>query len=156
MDVMVPGGYGLKSRSLAAGDLMLSFEKKRDVLAVRVICPARLALSRQPLERWMQMYARGWRATHRPRGTKLGVVDAWADSDNQTNRADETDQTRHPDPIQRLIVPRRRRLVFARWIAPRRVILSRVVRDRILLADGSDEQIAGELLASLVDLSGES
>lgn len=146
MDVMVPGGFGLKSRSLAAGDLTLSFEKKREVIAVRVICPARLALSRQPLERWMQMYGRGWRATHRPRRSKMGVVEAWTDPDAQT------DETEVADPINRLIVPRRRRLFFARWIARQRVILARVVRDRILLADGATDARALDMLESMEEM----
>ncbi len=145
MDVSVPGGFGLKSRSLAAGDLTLSFEKKREVIAVRVICPARLALSRQSLERWMQMYGRGWRATHRPRGTKMGVVDEWADSDEEAEEA---------DPIHRLIVPRRRRLFFARWISRERVILSCVVRDRVLMADGASDARALEMLESMERLMG--
>lgn len=51
-----PPGWWLASHHLTAGDLRLAFTCDNGRLRVRQIAPARLALSRQPIEKWLAQH----------------------------------------------------------------------------------------------------
>lgn len=130
----VEAGWKLKSNRLNAGDLTLSFEKKNDVLIVRQLAPATLALSRQPLERWLDSQQQIWKKVYRVKGQ----------IDSLTNAPDVS------KCLSRTI-PRRRRFFLARWIIPQRVTLAHhdLSRDRIVLVDASSMELAQRALATI-------
>lgn len=51
-----PAGWKLGSHQLMAGDLRLTFTRGGDRLLIRQIAPARLALSRQSIEKWISQH----------------------------------------------------------------------------------------------------
>lgn len=130
----IPPGFGLDRHRLNAGDLTLTFGRKRRTLVIRQVAPASLALAREPLDRWLERHARLWRAHY---GSKRRVFESLG-----------TDET----PLLRLSLPRRRRLFFARWLAPTRCILLRhdPRLDRILMLDGDDPGLLDEVMQSAI------
>ena len=73
--VTTPAGYRMQSHTLSAGDLRLSLTRqvRRATLplVVRQIRPARLALSRLPLESWLSRFAAEASRFHKPAGGPL-------------------------------------------------------------------------------------
>lgn len=130
----IPAGWVLRRQRLNAGDLTLSFEKKNDALIVRQLAPATLALSRQPLERWLESQQQIWKKTYRLKGAIERV------------EVPEDDRT-----ILGRKIPRRRRFFLARWISPGRVTLVThdVSRDRIVMVDASTRELALQTLLTV-------
>jgi hypothetical protein len=67
LSCIAPAGMKLKSQRLLAGDLSLTFADRANLLTVRQIALARLALSRMNLDRWLadqqRLSAKHYRAT---------------------------------------------------------------------------------------------
>jgi hypothetical protein len=135
----VPVGWTLKSQRLNAGDLTLSFSKKNDVLIVRQLAPATLALSRQPLERWLDAQQQIWKKTYRVKGP-IEAADAL-----------KTDSEHEDFAIVGRTIPRRRRFFLARWVARQRITLAThdTARDRIVIVDASSAELALQTLATI-------
>jgi hypothetical protein len=130
----VAPGWTLKSQRLNAGDLTLSFVRKNDVLIVRQLAPATLALSRQPLERWLDAQQQIWKKTYRLKG-RIEGIDGGIEDQQLVARA----------------IPRRRRFFMARWIARERVTLAAhdTTRDRIVIVDAPTIELALRTLATI-------
>lgn len=126
-------GWTLQSKRLNAGDLTLSFAKKNDTLIVRQLAPATLALSRQPLERWLDAQQQIWKKTYRLKG-EIAPLASLEDSQCLTRA-----------------ISRRRRFFYARWISRQRVTIAshNVERDRVVLIDASSSDIALQTLSSV-------
>lgn len=122
----IPAGFRLVSQGLAAGDLRLTFEKGRQRISVRQIGPARLALSRQPLEKWLEQQLYPSRKFYKTEGKPAPVTIADAVSGLRQNQS------------------KKRRAFLFRSI-PRAVstlILHDRARDRIVLVQADDEKSA--------------
>jgi hypothetical protein len=123
LSCIVPGDYDLKTHRLNAGDVALTFAAKRTPLTIRQIALARLALARLPLERWL--------------AGQEAVVQRHCRS---AGDADEIELAGAKGLSRRST--RRRRFAFMRWL-PESVVtiaLHDMERDRLILAQGSDEQ----------------
>lgn len=71
LSCFTPAGWTLERQQLSAGDLRLTFTADAGRrLLVRQVAPARLALSRQPIERWLAQHP-----VDRRRGDSTGEVD---------------------------------------------------------------------------------
>ena len=119
----VPAEYDLKTHRLNAGDLALTFAAQRQPLTIRQIALARLALARLPLEKWLAGQEAVVQRHYRSAGDSSEVE--LAGSNGLSRRS-----------------TRRRRFAFARWL-PQSVVtiaLHDAARDRLILAQGSDEQ----------------
>jgi hypothetical protein len=123
---IVPGGFELATHRLNAGDLSLNFSCRRQVLNVRQIALAKMALDRMPLERWLAQQERAVAKHYRPSGD---AVDS---------------------PMgQRRVSVRRRRFGWMRWLPPQVITYARHddQRDRLVLVQGNDDallqQVAG-------------
>ena len=72
LDLATPPGYAMLGHTLSAGDLRLALAKPHGratlPLIVRQVRPARLALSRQPLDRWLRQFAAESLRFHKPAG----------------------------------------------------------------------------------------
>lgn len=132
-----PEGWTLKSQRLNAGDLTLSFGKKNEVLIVRQIAPAALALGRQPLETWLASQQRVWKKLYRPKGKAESV---------SLSEPGDRDMTILVQPLVR-----RRRFFLARWVAASRYSIAAHDRDRdrLVFVDASSLELASKTLASV-------
>jgi hypothetical protein len=122
-----PVGYLLKAHRLNAGDLSLTFEHKRDWLTLRQIALASLALLRKPLERWI--------------ADQLQAIQRHYVAGNLVETAGGFER----------IATRRSRFGWMRWL-PRQVLtlaLHDVSRDRIVLAQGTSEELVREMVATV-------
>lgn len=137
-----PDGWTLKSQRLNAGDLTLSFGKKNEVLIVRQIAPAGLALGRQSLETWLAAQQRVWKKLYRAKGEATTV---------SLTEADDRDMTILVQPLVR-----RRRFFLARWVAASRFTLGAHdrQRDRLVFVDASSLELATRTLATVGGSSG--
>lgn len=129
----VPQGMGLERQQLIAGDLTLSFKHKAQVLSVRQVAVAELALQRMSLERWLANDQRRWRKHYRTSGPVTeGTVIA---EDGRSLKG----------LSQRL--RRRRRFFFMGWRPPQLITLALhdQRRDRLVFVEGSDEQTVAEV-----------
>lgn len=123
-----PAGMHLEKHRLNAGDLSLSFEGAgRKVATIRQIAPARLALSRWPMARWIAEQA-SWR------GREYKVV-------GTPDAASE---------VQRQKVIRRRRFFWMFWLPKGFTVLARhdQAKNRLVLVDASEEKLASEIMQS--------
>lgn len=68
-----PVGWKLASHQLMAGDLRLTFARGSDRLLIRQIAPARLALSRQSIDKWIAQHPLDRRRTDRSRGEPASI-----------------------------------------------------------------------------------
>ena len=130
---IVPGDYELKTHRLNAGDLGLTFSARTKPLTLRQIALARLALARLPLEKWLAgqeaVIQRHYRA-----GTEAETIDLSA-ARGLLRRS-----------------TRRRRFSLLRWL-PESVVtiaLHDAQRDRLILAQGSDEQAVRSVATTAV------
>lgn len=131
----VPPGMRLKSHHFSAGDLTLLFKQANQMLSVREIAVAKLALSRMPLEKWL---AREQPSLHyRPGGP---VVES-------NHRC--TDGRQLIGIIQPMA--RRRRFFFMRWLPARSVTAAYhdADRDRLVLLRASDEALLEQVAQSV-------
>jgi hypothetical protein len=134
---VAPNGMKLTTYRLNAGDLGLTFEDKRRFVTIRQIALATIALKRRPLEKWL--------ADQEQRRSKhySGTGD-WHEIDCGNDE-------RVVSGICRTMVRRRR--FFFLWNTPRQIVTAVFhdkVRDRLLLAQGSDEDLVHEVTASCV------
>lgn len=119
----VPGDYDLKTHRLNAGDVALTFAAQRQPLTIRQIALARLALARLPLEKWLAGQEAVVQRHYRSAGNASEIELAGANGLSRRST-------------------RRRRFAFMRWL-PESVVtiaLHDAERDRLVLAQGSDEQ----------------
>jgi hypothetical protein len=126
----MPAGWHLVKHRLNAGDLSLMFEaSRRRVATVRQIAPAALALSRWPLERWIADQA-SWR------GREFKLMPTSSDA--------------AADVVARKI-GRRRRFSWMFWLDKGYVALAKhdQERNRLVIVDASDEQLAREVLNTI-------
>jgi hypothetical protein len=124
-----PKGMQLVKQRLNAGDLSLSFEgPRKQVATVRQIAPAKLALSRRPIEKWVAEQA-SWRG----RQFKLAG------------------EVRELDGARGQNVIRRRRFSWMFWLARGYVVLAKhdQSRNRLVMVDASGEELAREILESV-------
>jgi len=131
---IVPAGYALKSHRLNAGDVGLTFAARARPLAIRQLALARLALARLPLEKWLAGQETIIQRHYR-RGGDAEAIDV-AGANGLLRRS-----------------TRRRRFAFMRWLpeAVVTLVLHDVARDRLILAQGGDEEAARALAASALD-----
>ena len=127
-----PPGYALESHTLSAGDLRLNLTKSVGratwPLVVRQVRPARLALSRQPLGRWLDRFAFESLRFHKPGGAARETGDGLAQT-----------------------LFRRRRYGWL-WTVPRRlevVALHDAAGDRLLLLRGADAEAVASTAATM-------
>ena len=115
-------GYELKSHQLNAGDLSLQFARKRQMLTVRQIALAEMALRRMSLDKWLASQERAVRTRYAAKESP----EPWAVRDLQGVRRTSL---------------RRRRFALMRWLAPGVItaVLHDRVRDRLILLQSSDE-----------------
>ena len=134
-----PAGWTLKSQRLNAGDLTLSFGMKNDVIIVRQLAPATLALSRQPLEKWLDAQQQIWKKMYRA----SGEIQEFEPIDPVLTPATNT--------IIARTIRRRRRFFMLRWVAKQRVTLATHDRERgrIVLIDADRAERAEQMLASV-------
>ncbi len=130
----IPPGWKLTSQRLNAGDLTLSFGMKNRALIVRQLAPAKLALARQSLERWLDAQQRIWKKTYRGNG-KPGSVEMPSETLAVIGRT----------------LRRRRRFFLARWMASERVTLAAQdhARDRLVFVDADSSELARDILATV-------
>lgn len=76
-----PAGWSLSGKALNAGDLSLSFVNAKDTLTIRQLALARLALKRQPIERWLEDLQQPHGGRYRSVNGKSDV--AWKGFDGQ-------------------------------------------------------------------------
>jgi hypothetical protein len=69
-----PAGWKLASHHLMAGDLRLTFARETDRLLIRQIAPARLALSRQSIQKWIAQHPLERRRTDRSFGEPTSIT----------------------------------------------------------------------------------
>ncbi len=128
----VPGEMGLIRHRLNLGDMALMFGGtvggRKHALCVRQIGPAKLALSRRPLDRWIAEQA-SWRGTR----YKLQGVSASAGI---------------AEAIMRRTLVRRRRFAWMWWQAGEYTLLARhdIARDKLLIVDSTDADMAHDAL----------
>lgn len=123
-----PPGMHLAKQRLNAGDLSLSFEGPgRRVATVRQIAPAKLALARWPMARWIAEQA-SWR------GHEFKMVG-------------EPDAT---SEVQTQKVVRRRRFCWMFWLVRQFMVLARhdQAKNRLMVVDASDKKLAREIMQS--------
>lgn len=130
---VVPGSYALKMHRLNAGDVGLNFTAGRESLAIRQIALARLALQRLPLEKWLAGHQTAVQRHYRPAGELKELELSGAGGRVGYCR-------------------RRRRFAFMRWLPESIVTISLHdrERDRLVLAQGSDEPAVQALAMSAV------
>lgn len=133
----VPAEYLLARHQLSAGDLQLCFAATRGrrggTLDVRQIAPATLALSRQPLQRWLEQHQQAVRKHFRPRGAFV-----------------ETALSERITGVKRQL-RRRRRWFWIKRLPPQMcsVALHDVERDRIIIVQGDGEDLCREVAQSV-------
>ena len=143
--VTTPPGYAMQSHTLSAGDLRLALARRSGratlPLVVRQVRPARLALSRQPLEVWLSRFVAEATRFHRPLGiaaaTEVAVGDAAAAGLHQ-------------------VLVRRRRYRWL-WSVPPRLhaaALHDAAADRLLLLRSADAGTLRAVAASLSSAAG--
>jgi hypothetical protein len=130
-----PRGSELERHELNAGDLSLRFKGIRGaMLMIRQISPARLALARRPIEKWLATQADEVRHRYQPE---------WEGSTKQTIASHDALSIRSS---------LRRRFAWT-GILPRNLLtlaLHDVDRDRLLLVQGSNEAIVREALQRMI------
>lgn len=136
LDLQSPAGLALQSFALNAGDLSLTFGKANTRTTVRRIGPASLALSRQPLSKWLTISQKSHKKMYRPpaRGEPTTLI-----SDGRQLSGLTT------------IIHRRRRLFWA-WFVPKSITALAIhdaANDRLLIGDSADETLLRELLTAL-------
>lgn len=131
-----PSEFSLASHQMNAGDLRLSFTaSKRREISIRQIGPAKLALSRQPLEKWLQ--------------TQLS-------SRQKLYRANELEKTTvelRGQPVEALrVVQTRRRRAFLHRSLPLELFtyaLHDETRNRLVIIQTSDDAFTKRLFAGI-------
>lgn len=131
-----PAGWELQNYRLNAGDLALTFRRKRDTAVVRQIAPATLALARQSLDQWLNQQPKAIRKLYRD----VTDLSDWS-----------LDLTGRSITGRRGRIVRRRRLFWA-FTLPKIVAVvgaQDAQRNRLLLGQGSDERVIADLLATV-------
>jgi hypothetical protein len=130
-----PAGWTLQWYRLNAGDLSLSFRKKKSTMLIRQIAPAQLALARQSMDGWLSQLPKALKKLYRP---LRNLEDATLEIDGRTLEG------------RRGAFLRRRRLWWAWMIQPRQHILGfhDAVRNRLVIAQGDDEPALRAVLAT--------
>ncbi len=125
-------GWTLAKQRLNAGDLTMEFTRKRHVLIVRQIGPAKLALKRQDASHWVTIHGLLWKQMYKCSGR-------WAVGGGQEQ------------PVASAKLVRRRRFFFARWAPPERFIAMHhdEVRDRLVLIDADDPALIDKVLPTV-------
>ena len=135
----VPASYALKTHRLNAGDVGLNFSAGHESLAIRQIALARIALQRLPLDKWLTGQETAMQRHYGAAGD-AGEIELTAA------------QGPAGGPVRGLVrhCHRRRRFSFMRWL-PASIVtiaLHDRERDRLVLAQGSDELAVRALAAS--------
>jgi hypothetical protein len=125
-------GWTLAKQRLNAGDLTMELTRKRHVLIVRQIGPARLALKRQEAKQWVTIHGLLWKQMYKSSGEGLGTRD-------------------EPKLLASVKLVRRRRFFFARWAPPVRYIAMHhdEARDRLVLIDADDASLIDKVLPTV-------
>lgn len=135
----VPREFGLQSQRLLAGDLSLSFasDRGRNLLVVRQIAVAQIALQRTKLDQWLRRQQSLSRQQYRP-------------SKVQEPEALTTDDGRKLIGL-RGTMRRRRRFFFLRHLPREQVTfaLHDEARDRIVIAQSSEDETARAAIKSV-------
>ncbi len=137
LSCIVPVGFVLRDHRLHAGDLSLTFTRKRDKLIIRQLAVAQLALQRLPLEKWLVQQQQLHRKHYRPAGKSPEPISF-----------DLPDRT-----LEGLSRQRRRRIRFSLMRSlPRDMItlaLHDAQRDRLAMIEASSPSLARDLAQSL-------
>jgi hypothetical protein len=133
LSCIVPDEYALKTHRLHAGDVGLTFVNGRASLAIRQIALARLALQRMPLDKWLAAQEVVAQKHFRSIGDAREIELSGATG------------------LSRRAV-RRRRFAFMRWLPPTivTIALHAAARDRLVLAQGSDDTAVRTLATSVL------
>lgn len=133
----LPADAKLERQVLNVGDLQLAFRRERDPIVVRQIAVASVALSRQPMAKWLEVH-QGFRRKHYRPAEQAAAIE-WTVNGQQMKG------------LRRNL--RRRRRYFFLWRLPRQivgVILRDETRDKLLVVEGPDEKTVQQILESLV------
>ena len=139
LTLSTPPGLLLQSFALNAGDLSLTFADKNAQTTLRRIGPASLALSRQPLSRWLSALSKAQKKMYRapPNG----------DSTTLAARGRSL-------PGLHATISRRRRLCWA-WFVPKQMTAMAIhdtANDRLLIGSSPNESLLRKML---IDLAGD-
>ncbi|MBC7782481.1 MAG: hypothetical protein H7144_01470 [Burkholderiales bacterium] len=131
-----PAGWTMQWYRLNAGDLSLSFRKKRSTMTLRQIGPASLALIRQPIDSWLAQQEKTVRKFYK----LLRSV---------TDLALET--AAEPVKVRQGILRRKRRFFWMRTLAKELTVLGLhdETRNRIVIVQGNEPTAMTELLTSV-------
>lgn len=137
LSCIVPVGFILQDHRLHAGDLSLTFTRKRDKLIIRQLAVAQLALQRLPLEKWLAQQQHLHRKHYRP-----------------TGKSPEPISISLPDrTLEGLSRARRRRLRFSLMRSLSRDMITFALhdaqRDRLAMIEASSPSLARELAQTL-------
>lgn len=136
LSVRSPAGWALQWYRLNAGDLSLAFRKKRKTVQVRQVGPAELALGRQKIDKWMSQQDKTVRKLYRPLSDLSDLTLEFA--------------TRSLAGKRGLI--RRKRRFFWAFLLPKALIaigLHDTRRNRLIFAQGDDEEVMKQMLGSV-------
>jgi len=131
LHVHTPPKFELQSYAFNAGDVALHFRHGNGRTIIRRVGPARLALSRQPLEKWATTLDRSQRKLYRP-----GVAIGSASADRVT-----------------AAIPRRRRLFWA-WFVPKQLTAIAAVdgaADRLIVGSSNDAALLHRLVEQAME-----
>lgn len=131
-----PSEFSLASHQMNAGDLRLSFTaSKRREISIRQIGPAKLALSRQPLEKWLQTQLSSRQKLYRAKDPEKTTVEL------------------RGQPVEALrVVQTRRRRAFLHRALPLELFTYAVhdeSRNRIVIVQTSDDALTKQLFAGI-------
>jgi len=136
LSLKTPPEFAMEKATLNAGDLSLAFADGKRTLMIRQISLAEVALARKPLAEWLVSHQKLSARRYKP-----------LDEVKETKIKSATGQTL--TAMQRTL-NRRRRFFFAWNIAPSlsAAVAHDVQRDRIVLVQASESQVALDVLAS--------
>ena len=137
LTLFAPAEASLIGHRFNAGDLALRFDGPVGQWSARQIAPASLAIGRQSLANWV--------TTPPP---AIGAADSYL---SRFYRLDAVPTDTAMSTVARSLWRRRRRFFWRADLLPNRVVLGHVdsARDRILILEGSDEALLGEILGSM-------
>jgi hypothetical protein len=132
----LPEAAKLERQVLNVGDLRLEFRLKREPIVVRQIAVASVALTRQPLDKWLLIHQNPRKKFYRP-----------------AEKPQEIEWTINGQVMKGLRRNlRRRRRYFFLWQVPKRivgVVLRDETRDKLLIVEGPDEKTVRDVVESM-------
>jgi len=146
LHVHTPAEFKLQSYAFNAGDVALHFRHGNGRTIVRRIGPAKLALSRQPLEKWATTLDRSQRKLYRSASL---VGSALADRLLESyNPSKDGPPGRTLQDVATAKIPRRRRLFWA-WLVPKQLTAIAAVdpvADRLIVGSSNDPEVLRRLI----------